>query len=435
MYMKKFSFILFTALCILFVSCNKDYKRTENGALMKFYSVNNDNEMPEIGDLVIIDVTQKLADSVLFTSKGSDIPFEMIIEEPSFVGDIMSALLSMHLNDHVSLIFPVDSLFLSIGENLPSFIEPGTITEMDIILNKIIKKDVLEEEMRNENERRKAWEESVLEPYYNNDNYVITEDSLIVVDINKGKGRFAKAGDIMKVYFMFQTLEGDTLLDFNTGKPYELVFGDMALGQGFYEGLSLVAKGGEAEFIIPSSLAWGEEGFQGTILPYTPFKFNLKVVDIMTSDEYEAEQKLIQEQEEAANAKRLLEEPERIADYLKSHNIEVEPTLSGLYFIETQKGSGDSVSINDYVSVHYTIYNIYDKLIESSLDYGQPIPFVYGANQMIPGIEEAVGYMKVGGKSRIIVPSQLGFGDIKIDENLPANSALVIDLELVEVRR
>ena len=432
---KKLSLLVLIVLSFCFYSCKREYNKTENGALMKFFIMNDENEKPEIGDLVIIDVTQKLADSVLFTSKGSDIPFEMIIEEPSFVGDIMSALLSMHLNDHVSLIFPVDSLFLSIGENLPSFIEPGTITEMDIILNKIIKKDVLEEEMRNEIERRKAWEESVLEPYYNNDNYVITEDSLIVVDINKGKGRFAKAGDIMKVYFMFQTLEGDTLLDFNTGKPYELVFGDMALGQGFYEGLSLVAKGGEAEFIIPSSLAWGEEGFQGTILPYTPFKFNLKVVDIMTSDEYEAEQKLIQEQEEAANAKRLLEEPERIADYLKSHNIEVEPTLSGLYFIETQKGSGDSVSINDYVSVHYTIYNIYDKLIESSLDYGQPIPFVYGANQMIPGIEEAVGYMKVGGKSRIIVPSQLGFGDIKIDENLPANSALVIDLELVEVRR
>jgi peptidylprolyl isomerase len=70
-------------------------------------------------------------------------------------------------------------------------------------------------------------------------------------------------------------------------------------------------------------------------------------------------------------------------------------------------------------------------LIESSLDYGQPIPFVYGKNQMILGIEEAVGYMKVGGKSRIIAPSNLGFGDIKIDENLPANSTLVIDLELV----
>ena len=433
--MKKFSFVLLTVLCFLLVSCNKEYKRTENGALMKFYSINNDNEMPEIGDLVIIDVTQKLADSVLFSSKGSDIPFEMIIEEPSFDGDIMSALLSMHLNDHASLIFPVDSLFLSIGEELPPFIESGTITEMDITLKEIIKKDVLEEELRNEIRMRKDWEKSVLEPYYDNDNYVITEDSLIIVDINKGKGRFAKAGDIMKVFFTFQTLDGDTLLDFNTGKPYELVFGDMALGQGFYEGLSLVSKGGEAEFIIPSSLAWGEDGFQGTILPYTPFKFNLKVVDIMTSDEYETEQKLIQEQEEAANAKRLLEEPKRIAEYLKSHNIDVEPSSTGLYFIETESGDGDSVLQNDFVSVHYTIYNIDDKLIESSLDYGQPIPFVYGSNQMIPGIEEAVGYMRVGGKSKIIVPSQLGFGDTKIDENLPANSALVIDLELVEVRR
>lgn len=433
--MKKFSLIVFAVFCLFLSSCNKDFKRTENGALMKFYSVNNDNEMPQIGDLVIIDVTQKLSDSVLFSSKDSDVPFEMIIEEPSFVGDIMSALLSMHLNDHASLIFPVDSLFISMGEELPPFIEPGTITEMDITLREIVRKDVLEEEIRQELESRKLWEESVLEPYFNDDNYEVTEDSLVIININKGKGRFAKAGDIMKVFFTFQTLEGDTLLDFTTGKPYELVFGDMALGQGFYEGLSLVTKGGDAEFIIPSSLAWGEEGFQGTILPYTPFKFDLKVVDIMTSDEYEAEQKLIQEQKEAANAKRLLEEPKKIAEYIESHNIKVEPTASGLYYIETEAGTGDSVKTDDLVSVHYTIYNIDDKLIESSLDYGQPIPFIYGGNQMIPGIEEAVGYMKVGGKAKIVVPSQLGFGDIEIDENLPANSALVIDLELVDLTR
>jgi ATP-binding cassette subfamily B protein len=73
----------------------------------------------------------------------------------------------------------------------------------------------------------------------------------------------------------------------------------MALGQGFYEALGLVSKGGCAEFVIPSSLAFGSEGFYDAILPYTPFKLNLEVVDIMTSNEYEAEQKLIQEQEDA----------------------------------------------------------------------------------------------------------------------------------------
>ena len=89
----------------------------------------------------------------------------------------------------------------------------------------------------------------------------------------------------------------------------------------------------------------------------------------------------------------------------------------------------------DMVAVHYSIYNVDNKLIESSLEYGEPIPFIYGAGQMIPGIEEAVGYMSVGGKSRIIVPSQLGFGNIKIDDNLPANSILIIDLELVDLQR
>lgn len=431
----KFSVMVLVLICTMFFSCNKnEYKRTENGTLMKFYSVNANNEKPELGDLVVIDATQKIADSVLFSSETMGEPFEILIEEPTFVGDIMCALMSMHLNDHASVIFPIDSMFIGIGEEMPSIIEPGTMTEMDIVLKEIIKKDVLEQELRNELIMRKQNEISLLTPYYDN-KYEMTEDSLIIVNINQGVGRKPKAGDIMKVYFTFQTLEGDTLLDFNTGKPYELVFGDMALGQGFYEGLSLLAKGGEAEYVIPSSLAWGSEGFQGTILPYTPFRFNLKVFDIMTSDEYEAEQKVIMEKENAENAKRLQDEPNKIAKYVKDNNIKVSPKESGLYFIETESGSGESVQIGDMVSIHYSIYNTDNQLIESSYGYNMPLPFVYGENQMIPGIEEAVGYMKVGGKARIVVPSRLGFGDIKIDDNLPANSTLIIDLELVDLQR
>jgi FKBP-type peptidyl-prolyl cis-trans isomerase len=143
---------------------------------------------------------------------------------------------------------------------------------------------------------------------------------------------------------------------------------------------------------------------------------------------------MIQEKENEENAQRLKEEPQRIAKYINDNNIDVLPKASGLYYIETEGGKGDSVQIGDIVYVHYSIYDINNSLIESSKEY-QPIPFVYGENQMIAGIEEAVGYMKVGGKSRIIVPSELGFGDIKIDENLPANSTLVIDLELVDLQR
>ena len=422
-------------LCLSLFSCNDNgYKRTENGSLMKFYEINKDNEKPEIGDLVIVDITQKIGDTVIFSSETYGEPFELIIEEPNFVGDIMSALLSMHNNDHASLIYPIDSMFISIGELVPDFVESGTMTEMDIFLREIIKKDDLENQIREEILMRKSMEESMLSTYYNDSRYTVTEDSLIIVNINNGDGKFAKAGNIMKVYFTFQTLEGDTLLNFTSGKPYELVFGDMALGQGFYEGLSLVSKGGDAEFIIPSSLAWADNGFQDVILPYTPFKFNVKVFDIMTSNEYEAEQKIIQEKENKENAQRLIEEPQRIAKYIRDNNVTVAPTASGLYYIEIEKGRGESVQEGDIVYVHYSIYDVNNNLIESSKNF-QPIPFVYGENQMIAGIEEAVGYMNVGAKSRIIVPSELGFGDIKIDENLPANSTLVIDLELVDLQR
>ena len=434
MKIKIFLFVLAISSLSLF-SCKREYKKTDNGALMKFYTINKDNPKPEIGDLVLVDVIQKIADSVLFSSEMIGEPFEVLIEKPSFEGDFMCALMNMHLNDHASLVYSLDSMFFSIGEEMPEFIEEGTMTEMDIVLKEIIKKDVLEEEIRNEMVLRKNAETEILARYYNDNKYSITEDSLIVVKMNKGNGKYAKAGSIMKVYFTFQTIECDTLLDFTSGQPYELVYGDMALGQGFYEALGLVSKGGKAEFVIPSSLAFGSEGLYDAILPYTPFKLNLEVVDIMTSDEYEAEQKIIQEQEVAENTKRLQEESKIIAKYVKDNNIKENPYASGLYYIPIQEGIGDSVQIGDLVSVHYSIYNIEGQLIESSYDYAQPLPFVYGDNQMISGIEEAVGYMKIGGKARIIVPSRLGFGDIKIDDNLPANSILIVDLELVEIQR
>ena len=426
-------FICILLLSTLCFSCKREYKATENGALMKFYTINKDKEMPELGDLVIVDVIQKISDSVVFNSDFLEEPFEILVEEPSFVGDIMSALLSMHVGDHASLIFSLDSMFLSIGQPIPEYIEQGTITETDIVLKNIIRKDVLEEEYRKELISMKNDEIALLSSYY--DNHEITKDSLIIVYVNKGDGEFAKNGNIMKVYFTFQTLEGDTLLSFTEGKPYELVFGDMALGQGFYEALGLVAEGGDAEFIIPSSLAFGENGLYEAILPYTPFKLDLKVVDVMTSDEYENEQRELMEEEERLKKQRLEEEPYKIAKYLKDNNIDVLPKPSGLYFVEKEIGDGSYVQSGDLVLVHYTIYNLDGKMIESSYDFEQPLPFVYGDNQMLAGIEEAVGYMRVGGKCKIIVPSNLGFGDIDIDENLPANSAVVIDLALVDLQR
>ena len=128
------------------------------------------------------------------------------------------------------------------------------------------------------------------------------------------------------------------------------------------------------------------------------------------------------------------EEPERIAKFVKDHNVNVEPSPSGVYYLEIKPGDGASVEEGDLVYLHYNLYNIDDKLIETSYN-GEPLVFYYGTKEMVPGIEEALKNMRVGGKSTIIVPSQMGFGDVAIDKELPANSTVIFDLDLVDVQK
>ena len=161
---------------------------------------------------------------------------------------------------------------------------------------------------------------------------------------------------------------------------------------------------------------------------------NVKSTRYYTLEEYEEYQKELQKAEEAENQKRLDEEPARIAKFVKDHNVNVSPSPTGVYFLEIVKGTGAVVDNGDIVSVHYNLYNIDDKLIETS--YGsEPMQFVYGAGEMVPGIEEALANMRVGGKATIIVPSTMGFGDVAIDKELPANSTVIFDLELIDVQK
>lgn len=433
---RKLLLILWGVVCFLYLfSCRKEYQKTRNGAMMKFYSINKDNEKPKIGDVVVIDIIQTIGDSIIFNSSTDyKQAIEIEVKEPSFVGDIMCGILNMHVNDHAEMVFAVDSIFISMGVDTPDFIKAGTLMKVDIVLKSIIPEKIYNEKRQHELENRKAIEDSLLTVYYTG-NYKITKDGLIIVDLNKGSGRNAKSGDIMKVYFIIQKVDGDTLFDFYDDEPYELVYGDKALGEGFCEALGMVTKGGNAQFVIPSSLAFGSKGFEGVILPYTPLYLYLKVIDIMTSDEYEAKEKTLKEKEKADNLEKLRNESDIITKYVTNNNITVKPSLTGLYYLEKNAGEGESVDVGDIVTINYRIYNIDEVLIESSYEAGVPLSFIYGNDEMIPGIEEAVGKMKVGGRSRIIVPSSLGFGEVAIDKNLPAYSTLIIDLELVDLKK
>ena len=430
--------LYFLTLFVILCSCNKSgfkgFKKMDNGAYMKFYCVNKDGDKPVLGDHVYISFNESIGDSLIYASDWNDVPGnEIEIYEPTFVGDMMAGLMNMHVGDSASVAFVVDSMCIkTLGmDAVPNYLNPGMPVYIDIRLDSIVKAEVVKARYEEYLSIRKQNDEDMLAMYYSDENNTITNDGLIITGV-KGKGRAPRNGEILKINFSFVTLQGDTLLDFFNREPVTVIYGDSYLGEGFTEAMRYVPEGGEGHFVIPSSLAFDSEGLEDYIEPYTSFFLNVKNIDIMTVDEYEEEEKKLKDAEEAENQRRLAEEPANMAKFIKEHDVNVAPSETGVYYLEIKTGTGDKPEEGDMVSVYYNMYNIADKLVDSN--YGiEPLSFVYGSGEMVPGIDEAMGKMRVGGKATIIVPSAMGFGDIAVDKDLPANSIVIFDLELVEV--
>lgn len=101
-----------------------------------------------------------------------------------------------------------------------------------------------------------------------------------------------------------------------------------------------------------------------------------------------------------------------------------------LQIIDIIEGTGDVVPDNATITAHYTGALCKDGTIfQSSHDFGKPITF--GLNQVIAGWSKGVPGMKVGGTRRLVIPSTMAYGSVRAAANIPPNSDLVFDIELV----
>lgn len=96
-------------------------------------------------------------------------------------------------------------------------------------------------------------------------------------------------------------------------------------------------------------------------------------------------------------------------------------------------GSGAEAVSGKRVSVHYTGWLTNGSKFDSSLDRGKPFQFTLGGGQVIQGWDQGVVGMKVGGKRKLTIPAELGYGPRGFPPVIPPNSTLVFEVELLGV--
>jgi FKBP-type peptidyl-prolyl cis-trans isomerase len=232
----------------------------------------------------------------------------MDLNEPKYQGDISEGLKYMHVGDSASFIVPADSFFLVTAEQpqLPDGIAPGS--ELIFSLGAVDFKTI-EETMNLFMDTTAIYDEGEYVPvdsnaglWYevekmenmtneliliasyikeNNIKSVARASGLIFVDVAKGRGAFPAGGKQVTVHYSGSFLNGEIFdSSYDRNEPFTFTLGVGEVIKGWDEGIALLKTGGKARLIIPSNLAYGEEGAGGIIPPYTPLVFDVELLNI-----------------------------------------------------------------------------------------------------------------------------------------------------------
>lgn len=235
--------------------------------------------------------------------------------------------------------------------------------------------------------------------------YTTTESGLMYAPITPGSGESPEEGEIVTIHFVGWTEEDNAMFaDSHSAQPIQFTVGREEIISGWDEAVMLMSVGEVAQFIMPPELAFGEEGLQGLVPPNARVVFELQLLEITPPP------------------------PPPVS--VDEEDFEV--LESGVKIFTLEEGDGASPQEGDTVTVHYRLWLEDGTQIDSSFDRDQPFPFVVGTNSTIPGWEEGVMNMVEGETAQIIVPPELGYGDVP-NGPIPANSTLIFEVELLSV--
>jgi FKBP-type peptidyl-prolyl cis-trans isomerase FkpA len=204
----------------------------------------------------------------------------------------------------------------------------------------------------------------------------------------------------------------------------------------FEEGFLMMHEGDSAAFIISADSfflkSMGRPDLPPGVNPGSHLKGVFAIKEVKTSAEL---QKNMEEQKAEYEKKMAEAQGKETAErekYLADNKITAKPTPSGLIYVELKKGKGEKPKPTDLVKVHYVGTLLDGTKFDASLDH-QKEPVEFPLNQVIPAWTEGVGMMQKGGKAKLIVPSNIGYGP-RGQGPIPPFATLVFEVELIDFK-
>ena len=153
----------------------------------------------------------------------------------------------------------------------------------------------------------------------------------------------------------------------------------------------------------------------------------------------------IDDSEQKADEERKANEQNILNDYIANNNILVTPGSSGLYYIETLAGTGDTAKLKNWIEIKYTGHLVSNNSVTMTNDMQiakdnglYSASYFYGQTRLklgeisMAGLNQGIGMMREGGKARLIFPSSLGLGGLS-SQTIPSYSSMIFDIELLKV--
>lgn len=274
--------------------------------------------------------------------------------------------------------------------------------------------------------------------------------------VDKTTGAKPQEGDQIKINMV--SIAGNRYLynsfQQNKGKPVEFGVAKPAFKGDIIEVITLMNAGDSVVCLIDADLVYKntKQKKPDFVKKGEKIQYMIKLVSIKPKAIVQKEQQaLINKQIKEQLAKQQKEEQKQIGaqekelqSYFKANNITPLKTASGLYYVIKEEGAGAKPSANDTVSLNYRGKLINGTTFDSNIDsaFGHLSPFVFplGAGRVIKGWDEGVALLNQGTKATFFIPSRLGYstqampGNAANPKGIPANSVLIFDVELLNIK-